>query len=777
MRKLRTTLPIHFAIALGAMPLVGRAQDATVDQPPPVSKIVGVYTHPPTTVGSLDPAIKAYRIPDGPLMGNGDLAVAVGGTATEQTFYLSKSDLSQSARGIGGVTYSFEGTAGTTGYRQEEDLCRAEVRSAIPLEHTALNMRSWTAHDGNVLVSEITSDRAAADIDLKLWSYVSGAHTQAGTAQDVIWATREISTTMGTTKQPFRSKVAMAVRIIGASATCTTDGKNSSTARFSVPSGKSVLVITALAGGYQVDDHIARATELAASLDRQKIDDLQAAHLRWWTRYWSKSSISIGDELVEKFYYGAQYVLGCSSREGSVAPGLAGPWHLNGPICWSNKYTLDYNFEAPWWGVYSSNRAELAEPFYDVILKLIPEGKRLAQEHGTKGILFGVNAHAWGGFTDTRTLNMKSNASLAALNFMMHYHYTKDNSFLVQKAWPLLKELDEFWQDNLIRNEATGRWCVRDSGAREGQKDDNAITDLAYVNAIYRFLLETADTLEGKQSAEGIIHISDAQKVRWRGYVERLSPYPTMILNGQRVFKEAENRQKMSLGGAGDNSDVLDGVFPGQAIGLGSDPLLLQTAQNTVAALNPDTAKASWFQANSFPKIYTQAIRAGYPAEKVIEHLKQLLAGRQPYDDRGDHAHLRDNLTINPPAHSFEYVGAIEAVNSMLLQSQDQTIRVFPNWINGKNASFHHLRACGSFLVSSELKNGTVTYINIVSEMGGTCRLVPPWNGHSCRILRIDTGKPQTIPHDDLGNAIVFRCEKGGMYRIEGGAGEPSPTP
>ena len=139
---------------------------------------------------------------------------------------------------------------------------------------------------------------------------------------------------------------------------------------------------------------------------------------------------------------GGLYVLACSSRDGSDAPGLAGPWHLNGPICWSNKFTLDYNFESVYWGVYSCNRPDLALPYYDVILKLIPAGKELAREHGTKGILFGVNAHGWGGFTDTRTLNMKGNASLASLNFMMHYRYTQDDASWSRrpgrfsKSWP-----------------------------------------------------------------------------------------------------------------------------------------------------------------------------------------------------------------------------------------------------------------------------------------------------------------------------------------------------
>jgi hypothetical protein len=106
-----------------------------------VSKYVGVYTAPPATVGALDPAIKAYRIPDGPLMGNGDLAVTVGGTFTDQTFYLSKSDLSQSARGLGGLTIAFEGPAGDASkYRQEQDLYRAEVRSVIPLRQATVRM-------------------------------------------------------------------------------------------------------------------------------------------------------------------------------------------------------------------------------------------------------------------------------------------------------------------------------------------------------------------------------------------------------------------------------------------------------------------------------------------------------------------------------------------------------------------------------------------------------------------------------------------------------------
>lgn len=186
------------------------AAEIAVDLQAPVPKYVGVYTQPPNTVGSLDPSIRAYRIPDGPLMGNGDIAVAVGGTATEQTFYLSKSDLSHSARGVGGLTISFKDAtaddlpAEDSKYRQEQDLYKAEVRSVIPLPHATVKMRSWTADGENVLVTEIWTEPAASvEIRLRLWSHTDRSTSQAGAENGVIWSTREMNATIGAYKTAF----------------------------------------------------------------------------------------------------------------------------------------------------------------------------------------------------------------------------------------------------------------------------------------------------------------------------------------------------------------------------------------------------------------------------------------------------------------------------------------------------------------------------------------------------------------------------------------------
>jgi hypothetical protein len=159
-------------------------------------------------------------------------------------------------------------------------------------------------------------------------------------------------------------------------------------------------------------------------------------------------------------------------------------------------------------------------------------------------------------------------------------------------------------------------------------------------------------------------------------------------------------------------------------------------------------------------------VRAGFPAEKVIENLKLLLAGRQPYDDRGDHVQLRANQTIVPPVHGLESVGAIEAIDSMLLQSHDNTIRVFPAWLKDKDASFKNLRAVGAFLVSSEYKQGRVIHVDLKSEAGRPARVLNPWFGKTCEVLVIDGGRLQKVDFRLDGNVLGFNTEKGKQYRI-----------
>jgi hypothetical protein len=75
-------------------------------------------------------------------------------------------------------------------------------------------------------------------------------------------------------------------------------------------------------------------------------------------------------------------------------------------------------------------------------------------------------------------------------------------------------------------------------------------------------------------------------------------------------------------------------------------------------------------------------------------------------------------------------LSAVTTINEMLLQSWGGIIRVFPavpaQW---KDASFHDLRAKGSFLVSAARKNGTTQFIRVKSLAGQTCLVKTGWQG------------------------------------------------
>jgi hypothetical protein len=77
-----------------------------------------------------------------------------------------------------------------------------------------------------------------------------------------------------------------------------------------------------------------------------------------------------------------------------------------------------------------------------------------------------------------------------------------------------------------------------------------------------------------------------------------------------------------------------------------------------------------------------------------------------------------------------ESVGISAAISEFLLQSVDNTIRVFPAWPKTKDASFTNLRAQGGFLVSAEQKDGQIVKLEITATVGGKLRVLNPWTGN-----------------------------------------------
>ena len=82
----------------------------------------------------------------------------------------------------------------------------------------------------------------------------------------------------------------------------------------------------------------------------------------------------------------------------------------------------------------------------------------------------------------------------------------------------------------------------------------------------------------------------------------------------------------------------------------------------------------------------------------------------------------------------LEEMGAIDAVHSLLMLSDDGVLELFAGWPSTANASFETLRANGGFLVSSgyNAATRTVTHLEVVSEAGRWLTVASPWDGTLC---------------------------------------------
>jgi hypothetical protein len=114
-----------------------------------------------------------------------------------------------------------------------------------------------------------------------------------------------------------------------------------------------------------------------------------------------------------------------------------------------------------------------------------------------------------------------------------------------------------------------------------------------------------------------------------------------------------------------------------------------------------------------------------------------------------------------PDATYYDAAGvSAQALDEMLLQSQDDVIRLGPAWPEKWQAQYR-LLARGGFLVSADLDAGKVRYALIESQRGGTFRVVNPWSG---KALVTSSGK--TILSSSK-RELSFPTQPGKAYRLE----------
>lgn len=721
--------------------------------------------------------VPTAKTPDGPLAGNGDIGLTLGGNPDNLCLYLGKNDFWRAypvypGGGIalpGWLELNISALKGAD-YYAEQVQDKAFIKGAFTKNDLKVDMDAWVSATANTVVSSFTASKACTlKAILKATKGNTSVNT-SGTTRGIRWVTRSFQ---HTPLLEWPCHVAMALKVLGA--------EQQNDGSISLKPNQKVTLVVTIYTNQDSPDWKQKTITTALATTQNTLVQLREQHEAWWKDFWGRSNVCIGDPFIEKYYYASQYLFGATSRGNKFAPGIWGPFVTRDSSAWGGDYHLNYNYQAPYWAAYSSNYISQTDNFDQPLLDYMEKGKAHAKALlGMKGIYYpvgigpkGLVTTRWpltpdemekryatrentidGGY---KFLGQKINAVFSVGNMLMRFYSTYDRAYAL-KIYPYVLECANFWEDYLkfengryvIYNDHYGEVMpnLRNKGVwRNMLGDFNSTLSLGLVKMLFKGVIDLSTFLN-----------ADAGRVeKWQHIVKHLSDFTVGEVNGKLSLKSVEKSPSPWHSGINGLARVsIHGlILPGGVCGPETDSAFNQVLLNDVSRWKERMkAPGEWANTlgNGIETCFPAAVRVGYDADEILKQLKdRIIVQSLP------------NLWITADGGGTETLAAVPlTVNEMLLQSYEQVIRIFPNWNRNKDASFDQLRAYGAFLVSSKLEKGEIPFVKMLSEAGRTCTIRNPWPGKAVQLFR--NGRKAEIL---TGKTFVFDTKAGEKLELQ----------
>lgn len=725
---------------------------ADIDYRATVGAHVLTLTEPPRR-------IPTPQIPDAPLLGNGDMGVAIGGAGANQTFFFGKNDFwaqahlgesdeqryerlrSESGRRTGTHTGvvgrmeldipQLEGAS----YRYDIDLLTARARGEFSAPGGTAAIESVVCASSNLLITRIswTGDEPLR-VNRRVAAGALGEYevfaADCGLSGDALW----FRYAANPQNLPGRRVAALASRALGGREVGRTDRPHfDQRISTEVRRGETITICTALLSDLNAPDCLNAALDAVARLDEAELGRLVAGHRAWWDEFWSRSQVRLSDKVLEKWYYAGQYIIASAIRPGQPVPGLNGPWNTVDRPRWTGSYTLNYNYESPLWGLYSTNHVELTDSYQDTLLAVMPIAQRFARDMlGVEGVYLPVELGPWGTVCSMLFHNQKTYASFCCVNLFMRYYMTLDVEY-AREVFPFVEQAARFWEGYLKYED--GRYVDYEDCPHEEMIPSHCTNNplaLALIRQTMRGALDMARAIGRPE---------DEHSRKWAHILDNLSELPRIERAGREVvaYSAPGGRQWYERGGVG-----MWFVYPGQMVNLDSPPELLELARATFDAHD------AWEDGNAFNSWYVIAARLGIDPELVRRNMLEQIE-----------RHGWQNGVIWHGGGGIEdSSGVVSYVNEAMLQSASGTLRLFPAWPASIDGEFQGLRAYGAFLVSGAYRGGAIEPFEVTSEKGAPLRVRNPWPDR--RVICICAGDRREME----GEVLELATEPGCTYRF-----------
>lgn len=465
-----------------------------------------------------------------------------------------------------------------------------------------------------------------------------------------------------------------------------------------------------------------KAVDKVNAAFKRGMDKDYAALQSFWKEYWSQSSISIPDKVLEKQYANEMYKLGSIARENSYPISLQSVWTAdNGNLPpWKGDYHHDLNTQLSYWPCYIGNHLKEGMGYLNTLWNQRGEYKKYTKQYfGTEGMnvpgvctLQGVPMGGWIQYAMSPTAG-----AWLSQHFYLHYKYSADKVFLKEKAYPFVKDVVTYLEQFTKVDEKGTRKLPLSSSPEiydnsiEAWFKDMTNYDLGLVRFVFKAASELAADLNLTEEAN-----------HWKAILSQFQDYDVDSHGGltfAKGFPYNESHRHFSNSIAIHPLGVID-----WSNGDEDQKIIKETIAN-LDKYGPDYwcgYSYSWFgnlKARAFD---------GDGAAKALRTFAECFCLKNTFHANGDQSKSGKSKFTYRPFTLEGNLAFAAGIQEMLLQSHSGVIRVFPaipkSW---DSVSFDKLRAYGAFIISAEKKDAKVVRVKVFSEKGGLVRILNPF--------------------------------------------------
>lgn len=279
--------------------------------------------------------------------------------------------------------------------------------------------------------------------------------------------------------------------------------------------------------GESADEIRVAAHDTLSAIIASSYEKCLEGHTDWWKNYWSESYLKIGDRLFEQSWYFANYLLASCSRKGHYPMPLQGVWTADdGKLPpWKGDYHHDLNTQLSYYSYLKSNHIPEGECFIDYLLSLEGVAEKFAREYygAEDGLclpsVMDIEGNSLGGWP-MYSLSPTNTAWLCKA-IADHYHYTGDEDYLKNRAYPFIKKYGIFLEC-ILRENDEGRLVLPISSSPE--LHDNTHEAFITPNSTYDLSLMRYAFEELIRLAK---HLGLAEdEARWSTLLSKMDDFP-----------------------------------------------------------------------------------------------------------------------------------------------------------------------------------------------------------------------------------------------------------